>query len=113
MTCFRSTGLLCAAALAMLAPLPLAAQTSVAGTVSANTTLTAAQNPIQITGQVVVATGVTLTIEPGVEVRAAAGADIRVDGQLVAQGTAADPIRLRSVMLGSASAGSWGGVFFS
>src|SRR6185503_12200556 len=59
-----------------------------------------------------VSSGVTLTLEPGVELRAAPGTFIRVDGQLLAIGTAAQPIRLTSNMA-SPTPGSWGGIFFT
>jgi hypothetical protein len=43
-------------------PLALAAQTPISGTISNNTTLTAANSPYEVTGHLTVNAGVTLTV---------------------------------------------------
>lgn len=66
------------------------------GTISTNTTWTAAGAPYWIQGTLKVADGVRLTIEPGVVVKLGNAsnnnATLQIDGQLVARGTAAAPI---------------------
>jgi len=56
-------------ALFVLADPQVAAATNVSGTISTNTTWTAANSPYVMTGNVTVNAGVTLTIEPGVTVQ--------------------------------------------
>ena len=101
-------------------------------TLSADTTWTLAGSPYNIAGQITVATGVTLTIEPGVEVFfdcPSAGTDlfgtsgyngIQVDGTISAVGTAASPISFacnaplaRMAAIGGGSSTSWGGLYFT
>lgn len=78
-----------------------------AGTLAGDQTWTAAQSPYLLAGDLTVPGAVTLTLEPGVEVRVsdgdslAAGLDahrieLTVIGSLLAEGTAASPIELRS-----------------
>ena len=63
--------------------------------------------PYQVRGQVSIRAPASLTIEPGVEVRFSEGADLYVEGGLVALGTAAQPIRL----VGTVDApGTWRGI---
>lgn len=81
------------------------------GTLTGNTTWTAASSPIQVTGNLLVPSGVTLTIQPGVTVQFAAGVVLRVDGTLVARGTAAAGIVFTSSQA-SATPGFWGRVAF-
>ncbi|MEZ5278483.1 MAG: right-handed parallel beta-helix repeat-containing protein [Opitutaceae bacterium] len=81
--------------------------TDVSGVIAANTTWTAAGNPYNLVGNVVVNSGVTLTIEPGVQLVASHYSGIIVRGSLSAAGTDSDPI----VMDGStASPGWWRGI---
>ena len=68
---------------------PVVADTSVSGYISADTTWTSANSPYVVTGNVVVKSGVTLTIEPGVTVKVDSGKAIQIDGALIAKGTSA------------------------
>jgi hypothetical protein len=58
------------------------------------------------------AAGVTLTIEPGVEVKALNGSSLLVTrgSKLIAEGTASSPIRFSSIDADSDGEGEWGGV---
>ncbi len=63
-----------------------------------------------LAGSVVVGQGVTLTIQPGTVVKADLGKYIRIDGTLIAQGTADQPI----VFAGNSVTNSvWAGIRFS
>ncbi|MBM3836409.1 MAG: hypothetical protein FJ398_00355 [Verrucomicrobia bacterium] len=84
---------LSAAALAALALTSAAAGLS--GTLGTNTTWTAAQGPYSLTGSLTVSNGATLTIEAGTSVFLGANVNLVIDrgGRLLAEGTAAAPIR--------------------
>ncbi len=86
------------------------------GTISANKTLTADKTWL-LDGQVKVASGVTLTVEPGTTIAGKTGTDawlmVLPGAKLMAEGTAANPILFTSqeAVDGDAqSAGQWGGV---
>jgi hypothetical protein len=66
--------------------------TDVSGLISTNTTWTAAASPYVVTGNILVDTLTTLTIQPGVAVRLDPAKAIMVKGTLNAVGTAADSI---------------------
>ncbi len=68
---------------------------SVSGAIAANTTWTAAGGPYQVTAALTVNNGVTLTIQPGTSVylNSAIGITVAAGGRIVAEGTAAQPIR--------------------
>ncbi|HEX5746372.1 MAG TPA: hypothetical protein VFZ09_09010 [Archangium sp.] len=103
--------------LALLLLPALASATDVRGTLSTSTVWTRRGSPYVLHGDVTVAWGTKLTIEPGVQVIAAAsdalksGVDPRrveliVDGTLRVHGTAASPVELTS----HGGSGAWYGI---
>ena len=83
--------------------------TQVCGTLSIDTTWDLTGSPWELTCDVTVPAGVTLTIEPGVTVQPGASDDIYVDGALWAVGTPSSPITFAST---TALPSYWGGVYF-
>jgi YD repeat-containing protein len=92
-------GLVCLALALLLVPVGIASNgTHVSGTISANTTWTVAGSPYVIDGNLTVAAGVTLTVDPGVVVKF--NGSLRamfVNGTLKAVGTEAQPIVFTSI----------------
>jgi hypothetical protein len=94
------------------------AQTSVSGGIYQNTTWTAAGSPYLMTGSMVVFPGVTLTIEPGVEVRITPDYSfntgnlryLEVRGTLVAIGTDAAPITFKTTDASMLGQQTWYGI---
>ena len=86
----------------------IVADTNVSGYISADTTWTSANSPYVVTGNIVVKSGVTLTIEPGVTVKTDSGISIQVDGTLIAKGTSASKITFTKN-----SSSNWGYILFS
>lgn len=98
-------------ALAIVIPGPVRAAPSamsVGGDVLTDTTWTLAGSPYLMTSTVVITTGVTLTIEPGVIVKGRAGSELRVEGRLVADADASLPITFTSEL--DSGAHQWGGL---
>ena len=82
------------------------------GTLITNTTWTLAASPYIVQGSVFIPTGITLTIQPGVEVQFDGGGFIlraNSGGTLDAQGTAAQPITFTSA-ISVPHAGDWSGI---
>src|SRR5262245_28272913 len=86
-----------------------AATPAPAADITIDTTWAKANSPYTV-GAVVVRPGVTLTIEPGVEVRFAANTGMSVFGTLRAQGTAEEPIGFTGA---TAAPGAWTGIDFT
>ena len=85
--------------------------TEVSGTIGTDTVWGQGQSPIVVTGNVLVALGATLTIEPGVEVRFGGSASLWIGGTLIARGTAGNEILFTSDA-SSPSRGNWDGIVF-
>lgn len=86
--------------------------TPVSDTLKTSETWTVANSPYQVTADVIIDNGVTLTIEPGVEVQFDSGTSLLVDGALVADGTDADSIRFTS-SAASKAPGDWNTIRFN
>ncbi len=83
--------------------------TPVSGPITANTIWTLSKSPYQVTGDIDVRAGVTLTIEAGVSVLFNGGTDISVSGALLANGTASQHIAFTSSSA-NPIVGAWGGM---
>ena len=86
--------------------------TYVSGIISSNTTWTAADSPYIVTGNILVEEGVTLIIEPGVEIKFDGDYYIMVKGTLKAQGTPDSKIIFTSNR-DKPAPGDWGSIYFS
>lgn len=78
--------------------------TAVPGTLSTDTTWSAAGSPYVLSATTTVLEGATLSVEPGVTVRLCGECDLVVQGSLVARGTADLPVRFEGE--------GWGSVIF-
>lgn len=77
------------------------------GELAVDTTFDASGSPHVIASDLLVPSGVTLSIAAGAEVTFAAGTDLRVQGALMVAGTAVEPVRFTG-RLGA----RWGGISF-
>ncbi|RMG89943.1 MAG: right-handed parallel beta-helix repeat-containing protein, partial [Chloroflexi bacterium] len=84
----------------------------IGGIISTDTVWGLSGSPYTVTQNVLVDMDAILTIEPGVEVRFAAGKALQVNGGLVARGTSAAPIVFTSAAANPAP-GDWVYIFFS
>jgi parallel beta-helix repeat protein len=117
--------LLLLSAMAVGGASPAAAQTSISGTISADSTWTAIDSPYLLSGNVVVNAGSTLTLAPGTVVKGVSSSSrLDVRGRIVSQGTAESPVvftSFRDDSVGGDSngdgdgsapgAGNWSGIF--
>ncbi len=87
-------------------------QTNVSGVISSNAAWTLSSSPYIVTGNILVNTGVTLTIEPGVIVKFEDLKSLQVNGQLIAMGNSNSNITFTSNNAVPDS-GDWGYIFFS
>ncbi len=85
--------------------------TAVSGTITTNTAWIVASSPYCATGSIVVNSGVTLTIQPGVTVQFSPNTVLEVNGELISQGTVSQPILLTSANA-TPNPGDWKGVLF-
>lgn len=83
--------------------------TTAAGTLASNTTWTAAGGPYSVTANLIVPSGVTLTISAGTTVYLASGVNITVNngGRILANGTDTAPVRFSRT---PGTTTSWGGL---
>jgi len=77
--------------------------------ITTDTTWTAAGSPYLVSGSMRVISTTILTVEAGTLVQFAQGSDLRIDGRLLAQGNAAQPIHFEG---STAQAGWWYGLSF-
>ncbi|MCK9364246.1 MAG: hypothetical protein M0P74_11710, partial [Syntrophales bacterium] len=77
-----------------------------------NTIWSVSQSPYHLLGNLIVPTGLTLTIEPGVTIKIDSGKAIQVDGTLIARGTSENKIIFTSSQA-TPVAGSWGFIKFT
>ncbi len=80
----------------------LQAQTNVSGVISTNTNWTKAGSPYNITGNLLVNSGVTLTVDPGVIVNFSSSKKLTIDGIILAIGSISDSITFTGT--------SWNGI---
>jgi hypothetical protein len=92
-------------------PIRLPSSTPVCGTISTNTTWLKATSPYTVSCDVTVNSGVTLSIEPGVEVRVNQNYGLIINGTLSSVGTASQLIRFTANTL-SPTSGYWKGISF-
>ncbi|MBP7809899.1 MAG: T9SS type A sorting domain-containing protein [Bacteroidia bacterium] len=85
------------------------AQTAVSGSILSNTVWPLSGSPYIVSGNLVVFSGFTLTIDPGVTVKFNSGASLEIRGALSAIGTKVDSITFTSNSL-TPTKGSWGGI---
>ena len=86
-------------------------QTDVSGALSSDTTWSLSNSPYTVTGNVLVASDVTLTIEAGVTVKVNSGLYIKIKGTIIAEGTSSSLITFTS-SASSPAKGNWKYIMF-
>lgn len=84
---------------------------NVSGVISSNVTWTSSDGPVIIKGDTLVSEGVTLTIEPAVEVKFDGFFTLRVEGELIAIGTPSEKIQFSSNQV-NPFPGDWKQIWF-
>ncbi|MCB0409364.1 MAG: T9SS type A sorting domain-containing protein [Flavobacteriales bacterium] len=84
-------------------------QTQIGGVISTNTTLSLSNSPYVVTNNLLVQQGVTLEIQPGVEMKFNEAIYMQIDGTLRAAGTNSDKIKFTR----NTSVNEWGGLDFT
>ena len=87
-------------------------QTDISGIISANQTWTIAWSPYTVTGNVLVNSGVTLTIEAGVTVKLDDNKAIVINGALIANGSTSNRIIFTSNQT-NPQTGDWANIKFN
>ena len=101
----------------LLAPIVLAsaacvaAATDISGTISDNVEWTLAGAPYHLVGNTTVASGVTVTVRPGVEVIAQGNYQLTVQGRLRCFGLRHKPVVFKSTT--PTTPGSWAGIYLT
>jgi hypothetical protein len=90
---------------------PVLAEISVSGIISSSETWGVENSPVTITGNVLLESGATLTIDPGVTVKFGSGTSLQIKGELIARGTSGSPIVFTSSQSTPAK-GDWGAIDF-
>lgn len=103
----ESTSLTLTGAQTLTANFVASSETVIGGTLAADTTLNTANSPYAIATDLIVPPGVTLTIQAGVALYLTDGRSLRVQGALIINGTAAQP-----VTVAGRGGAHWGGVSF-
>ena len=106
----RALRLLVLAVLLFCFALPVGALTPISGTLSGTHHWTKPGSPYRLTGDALLASGSSLTIDPGVRVEAAGSYTFTLAGSLQIAASAATPVTFTST---STAPGSWGGVYFA
>ena len=89
-----------------------AADTTLSGIINSDTTWKLADSPYIVTGNLLVSEGITLTIEPGVEVKFESAMMLQLRGTLIARGTSDNMITFTSNQP-SPTPGDWGYIYFT
>jgi len=90
----------------------LRSQTEVSGIISSDTTWILSGSPYIVIGNVLVNSGVTLTIEPEVSVKFNTDKSVQINGTLVARGTSESNITFTSNQ-SMQTPGDWGNIYFT